>query len=661
MIKKKIFLIDGSSYLYRAFYAIASLSNSKGLPTNAIYGFTTMLLKLMKVEHPEYLGICFDLPAPTFRHQEFVEYKAQRKPTPEDLIVQIPWIKKVVQTMGIQTIEVAGYEADDIMGTLAKRGEQGQFQVILVTGDKDMLQLVNPNISVLRMHRGEEYLYDETKTIEKYGVPPAKFPDLVGLMGDSSDNIPGVPGIGEKTASRLIQEYGDLDTVLNHIEAIKGEKLQMQLRTYRDQAILSRRLATIQTSMDLSLTLDDLKIQPPKTDSLIALFSELEFHKLLNEIPKDQTKQVIEINYEHILTKEQISVASKAIENAESIAISLATRTDDSVDGLAVSVSNSQNFYFAWNKDTEQVIRDILVSDSIPKIGFNLKHEYINAQKNKIEFHNGIFDIMLAAYLITPEQSALTLPQLTLTYLHRQLSAVTPTDELALTSATNMQSLIGQTQAICELKTVFDKQLKEKQLQSLFQDIEMPLVKILAEMELTGITIDVDYFADLSRQFESGLSHLSHEIYQYAGEEFNINSPKQLSYILFEKLKLPVKKKTKTGYSTNVDVLEELAIQHQLPAKILEYRTLSKMKSTYVDALLQLVEPKTDLLHSSFNQAGTATGRFSSSDPNLQNLPAQGDWADKIRAGFIPRDKKNVFLSADYSQIELRILAHLSQ
>ncbi|MCX7919807.1 MAG: DNA polymerase I [bacterium] len=658
----KIFLVDGSSYLYRAFYAIAALSNSKGLPTNAIYGFTSMLLKLLKDESPEYLAICFDLPEPTFRHQEFVQYKATRKPTPDDLVIQIPWVKKIVRAMGITILELPGFEADDIMGTLAKRAEQEGYDVVLVTGDKDMLQLVNKHIRVLRIHRGEQYVYDETKIIEKYGVPPSKFPDFVGLMGDSSDNIPGVPGIGEKIAARLINEYGDLDGVLNHINAIKGDKLQEQLKTNIEQARLSKKLATIDTSVPLEVKVDDLKISSPNYEELTAIFRELEFNRLLAELPQGQTSKSAEnVVYQTIESASGISKLKKELDKHQKIYVAISQRNKQ-MTAVALSLTERKNYVILWNDETKDGIREILQSKRLQKIGFDLKQQTILAKKNGIELTNAAFDIFLAGYLLTsqPPQS-LTLRQLAMTYLKKSLSAVTPSDDLLTSEPSAMTQLIEEANVIRELATIMEQKLVENDLTQLFYDIEMPLIPVLAEMELAGIKIDKSYFSQLSEQFEKELKKQANKIFELAGEEFNINSPKQLQAILFEKLKLPVKKKTKTGYSTDVDVLEELATLHPLPAKILEYRTLTKMKSTYVDAVLSLVDPETMLLHTSFNQAGTATGRFSSSEPNLQNLPAQGDWADKIRAGYIPRVHTNVFLSADYSQIELRILAHLSQ
>ncbi|MDI6783140.1 MAG: DNA polymerase I [bacterium] len=677
MRTKRILLVDGSSYIYRAFYAISALSNSSGLPTNAIFGFTTMLLKLLKAETPEYLAVCFDLPEPTFRHQAFVDYKAQRKPTPDELVIQIPWIKKIIHAFGIKTIELAGFEADDIMGTLAKRGEQQGFEVVLVTGDKDMLQLVNPNISVLRMHRGEEYIYDETKVIEKYGIPPNKFPDLVGLMGDSSDNIPGVPGIGEKIASRLIREYRDLDSVLNHIEAIKGDKIREQLHHFTDQARLSKSLATIQTSIPLAISIDELKLKLPQPDELIALFRELEFNKLVDEIPKVPPQAVSVIEYEEISAAPQIPLLQKTLNETRKISLVLATDSEkQKMTGLALSLSNSRNYYIPWNREMKSFIKDILESQPVDKIGFDIKSQMNTARRNGIAFRKGTFDVMLAGYLLAPHLGQRTVSQLAMTYLGRQMQSPVPpasaglrgatenetaTMELELTATPPIRYWVEQSNTILALAEVLAQELKENQLDSLFAEIEMPLVEIIAEMEIAGIKIDIAYFTELSNQFDRELTKGAQGIYELAGGEFNINSPKQLSAILFEKLKLPVKKKTKTGYSTNVEVLEELAMQHPLPAKILEFRTLSKLKSTYVDALLDQVEPETQLLHTSYHQAGTATGRLSSSEPNLQNLPAQGDWAEKIRAGFIPREANNVFLSADYSQIELRILAHLSQ
>jgi len=674
MSKKKFFLIDGNSFCYRAYYAIRSLSNSKGQPTNAVYGFVTMLNKIVKDNSPDMLAVAFDLKGPTFRHKKFEEYKIHRKPMPDELVGQMPYIKKVVRAYNIPIFEVEGYEADDVLATIAKRAEERDIETFIVTGDKDALQLVDSHIKVYSTHK-EGLIYDAHKVKETYGVGPESMVDIMGLMGDATDNIPGVPGIGEKTAVELIREFGSLDNLLKNIEKVKGEARKNTLRENEKLALMSRELAALDMNVPIELNFTDLELKEPDQKNLLELFRELEFKSLLKELTP---KEKLDSTYGLIDDEKKFKKLIGELKGLKEFAFDFETTNEDpmlaSLVGISFSWKVGEVSYVPVNRylDVDKVLAElkpIFEDDEIKKIGQNIKYEYVVLANYDIELKGIAFDTMVASYLLNPSKLNHNLEDISLDYLNHKMT-------------TSIEELIGKgkhaitmdkvdvdkvCQYCCEdsdvtlrLKKVLEKELSGKGLDELFYNVEMPLVVVLATMEINGVSIDSAYLADLSAEMEKKVGRLTKKIYEMAGEEFNINSPKQLSKILFEKLKLPVVKKTKTGISTDEEVLTKLAVTHELPKSLLEYRELAKLKSTYVDSLPSLINPRTGRLHTSFNQTVTATGRLSSSGPNLQNIPIKTEEGRKIRKGFVPSNKDNLLLSADYSQIELRILAHLS-
>ncbi len=674
----RLFLIDGNSFCYRAFYAIRSLTNSKGQPTNAIYGFITMIKKLIEDEKPGYLAIAFDLKGPTFRHKKFEEYKIHRKPMPDELVGQMPLIKEVVRGYNIPIFEMQGYEADDVLATLAVKAADKGYEVYIVTGDKDMLQLVGPRIKVYNVHK-EGLIYDNDGVKERYGVPPEGIVDLIALMGDSSDNIPGVTGIGEVTAKKLMDDFGSLDGVLSAGDKIKSESLRKKLVQYRDQAILSRELATVDRGVPINIDFDELKLKAPDNAKLYEMFSEFEFKRLLKDlsVPGKQLTG----NYHLIEDDGALDGLVKELAGSKGFALDFETTGTDPLSCEPVGIS------FCWEEGAAHYVpigdvkggfdKDLLFGKLKPvledkrklKIGQNVKYEQLLLAVNGVNMEGPVFDTMVASYLLNPSKLNHNLEDITMEYLNLKKTPITDLIGEGKKKITMKEVEIDKIKDYCcqdsdaafRLKNVLEGQLEEKNLSKLFHEVEMPLLGCLAAMEMTGVAIDVDYLAKMSKEMEKQLGKMTAEIYEISGAEFNINSPKQLAEILFVKLKLPVVKKTKTGASTDVEVLEALSTVHALPALLLKYREISKLKSTYVDSLPQLVNPRSGRVHTSFNQTVTATGRLSSSDPNFQNIPIKTETGRQIRKAFVPGANGRVILSADYSQIELRILAHFSQ
>jgi DNA polymerase-1 len=681
MPKKRLFLIDGNSFCYRAFYAIRSLSNSKGQPTNAIYGFNSMLSKIIKDEKPDMLAVAFDLKGPTFRHKKFEEYKIHRKPMPDDLVSQMSYIRQLVQAHNIPIYEMQGYEADDVLATLAKKAEVRDIETFIVTGDKDALQLVDSHIKVYSTHK-EGLIYDAHKVEEIYGVGPDKVIDIMALMGDATDNIPGVKGIGEKSAIELISEFGSLEGLYKNIDKVKSTARKKILALGKESAYLSKELATVDIDVPIDIDFKELELKEPDQARLLELYKELEFKSLLKDLtPAKKLKS------EYILVDDEkaFDALAAGLKKSKEFVFDTETTSEDPVlaklaglsfsweEGIAYYVGVSEGASQEKKLDIELVIgklKDIFEDEAIKKTGQNVKYDYIVLANYGIHVKGIIFDTMVASYLLNPSKPNHGLDDISFEYLNHKMT-------------TSIQDLIGKGKSAitmdkvdvekvsdysCEdsdvtlrLKTILEKDISQKGLDELLYNVEMPLVEVLAEMEMSGVSIDKEYLADLSKEMEKKLDKLTKKIYELAGEEFNINSPKQLSVILFEKMKLPVIRRTKTGISTDEEVLTKLALSHPLPEKLLEYRELSKLKSTYVDSLPDLVNPATNRVHTSFNQAVTATGRLSSSGPNLQNIPIRTEEGRKIRKAFIASDKDHLLLSADYSQIELRILAHLSQ
>jgi len=661
--KKKLLLIDGNAFCYRAFYGIRSLSTSAGEPTNAIYGFIAILNKLIAQHNPEYLAVAFDLKGPTFRHEQFSDYKAHRKPMPDELSVQIPTIKKVLKAQRIAIFEEAGYEADDVIATLASILANAKLEVFLATADKDMLQLVDDNIKILNPHK-ENLILTKSWIKQRFGVSSDKIIEIMSLAGDTSDNIPGVPGIGEATAVELIKRFGTLDEVLANIDKVKHKSRASKIKEFAEQAKLSRELATLKKDIPglrrkkASKLLEELKVVEPNKEELFNLFKKLEFKTLMLKMaPENKTNSKIQIVCGADKTKELTGKASQKKTLAVFILGSHPEPMRAKVLGIALSVEEGKSFFFSADDFPNKAIRQILQDPSIKKTGHNLKYLKVILASYNINLQGISFDTMLAAYLLNPENARYSLPDLALEHLSVKLENVS-TDvgdiELPKICCANANALLS-------LNKVLHKELKKKGLLKLFEDIEMPLVGILADMEQEGIVIDKDFLLHLAHDFEKKINSLTADIYEMAGESFNINSPKQLSLILFEKLNLPVLKRTKTGLSTDTEVLKKLTSLHPLASELLEFREISKLKSTYVDGLIKLLHSSTVKLHTSFNQTVTATGRLSSSRPNLQNIPIKTKLGRKIRQAFIAENKTELLLSADYSQIELRMLAHLSK
>lgn len=666
-----IALVDGSNYIYRAFYGLPMLTNSKGFPTNAIYGFTNMLLKLKRELNPDYIVVTFDLKGPTTRHEEFEDYKATRKPMPDDLIPQIPFIKEVVRGFSICVLEKQGTEADDIIGTLAVRASEKGWRTVIISGDKDLMQLVDENVSMIDTMK--EKTYDAAAVKEKFGVGPDKVVEILGLMGDTSDNIPGVPGIGPKTAQRLIEEYGTVEEIIKNTDNLKNVKLRESFRQYADQARLSRQLANIRKDIDIGFDFQEAAVRDPDKETLSRLFSEFEFSSLLQEIRQDRAKPARE--YKHIMDSKALDELIARLKKCREISLEFLFEKNQPADLIGIAVgSGEEAFYIPIGhtnildqlpvQDVLSLLAPVLKDTAIKKHVYDLKMALVAL--DQFEVRSGE-DVQLAAYLLNPSKSSYALDEVVWEYVHERIPA--PNDvaggkgktyPLTLVPLDKMTSYAGQrADAIFELAKAVKEQLKKIDALELYHKVEMPLLHVLAEMEKKGVLVDTALLKKMSAELNQLLTLSEGKIHKLAGETFNINSPKQLQAILFEKLKLPAGKKTKEGFSTDVEVLTDLARNHELPAEILAYRSLAKLKSTYVDALPLLINPRTGRIHTSYNQTVTATGRLSSSNPNLQNIPIRTLEGKRIRQAFIA-DPDCFLISADYSQIELRVLAHLS-
>lgn len=652
-----LMIIDGSSLLYRAFYALPILTNKKGEYTNAVYGFLNMLIRLLEEYAPLHIGVAFDKKAPTFRHLEFEAYKATRQKMPEELIPQFDTLKKLLYEMRIPIFEQDGYEADDILGTFAEYGKKNGFDVLLVTGDRDALQLVSDHTKVLITKKGisDIHPFDLDELQKEYGLSPNQIVDLKGLMGDKSDNIPGVPGVGEKTALKLLMQYSTVENVLEHIEEINGNKLRENLFTYREQALLSKRLATISRDVPIDIHLGDCRYSIPKTESLMKLLQELEFNSIINRLdfekvrsndnPKEHSDNKRDRNIIDIVDVDSLKELTGHLQKQKEIALLLGTH-------LTIAVSEEKVYRISLHKDlldhaldldqVLQILKTLLEDSDIQKITHDGKRLMILCARHHIHLKGLSFDSMIAAYLLEATRSKYDLEQLLYDYLKMDVPQVDAGDLLLL--ADKMR-----------------KRLEEEGMAALYEEIEHPLIEVLASMELEGFKVDRKALEELGVQFSKALQQLTEEIYKEAGEEFNINSTKQLGAVLFDKLKLPVVKKTKTGYSTDVEVLEQLKGLHPIVEKLIDYRQIMKLQSTYVEGLIHVIDPNDGKIHSSFHQTVTATGRISSTDPNLQNIPVRVEMGRQIRRVFVASSPEHVLVDADYSQIELRVLAHISQ
>ena len=680
--EKTIYLIDGTAYIYRAYHAIRGLNNSRGLPTNAIFGFTRMLIKLMDDRSPQYITMFFDAKGPTFRHEMYTDYKANRPPMPEDMVVQLPYIKEVTAAFNLPIMEMAGYEADDLIGTAARQAEKKGYSVVIVTGDKDFMQLITDNTIIWDPMK--DTVISSRTIAEKFGVEPSQMIDVQGLSGDTADNIPGVPGIGQKTALSLIKAYHSMQGVYEKLDTITKKKQRENLENYKDQAFLSRELVTINTRVPVTLDPEEFKVKSPEREKLAELFKQLEFRQLQQAFPEQA--DLSHKDYQAIMTISDLEKLISCLESAKRFALDTETTSTNPMQadlvGLSFAVRSHQAFYIpcAHNylgapeqlnlKTVLDRLRPVLENPAIEKIGQNIKYDWMVLARHGINLAGVAYDTMLASYLLDPSKRAHNLDQIALDFLgHKTITFEQVAGKGKKAVLFSQVTLDKATPYACEdaditllAYEVLNSKLKELGLDKLMASVEMPLVPVLMQMEMRGAALDIDRLHQLSALFKQQLDALEGSIYGLAGESFNINSSQQLGRILFDKLKLPIQKKTKkkTGYSTDVNVLTTLAEYHELPAFILKHRTLAKLKSTYTDALIELVNPRTGRIHTSYNQTVTATGRLSSSDPNLQNIPIRTEEGRKIRRAFIPHQDWHL-VSADYSQVELRILAHYSK
>lgn len=691
--KKKFLILDGNSLIHRAFHALPPLKTVSGRSTNAVYGFTTMLMKLLDEIKPDYMAVAFDRPEPTFRHIEYSEYKAQRDKTPEELLEQFDSIKSIVGAFGIHQLELKGFEADDIIGTLACNAEESDIDTYIVTSDRDLLQLVGNNTYVLLTKRGisEMETYDVEAVKEKFQVLPELLPDLKGLVGDASDNIPGVPGIGPKTAEQLLEQFGTLENLLDNIDAVSRKRIRMLLRDNKNLATLSKRLATIVRDAPVDARVTDCMLQEPDATGLFQLFSELEFTSLmdrLRELTGEDFKDSVETSVgsptfkiEVVNTKEALEKLKVKIEKEEMLTIKTVGNAPSPMTarvlGIGICTSSNEAFYVCANPGRGELdlayvyetLKEVLESDKPSKVCHDAKYEAVLMKRFGVELRGLIFDAMIASYLLNPSDTQHDLNKVVFAHTGRasawseKFSAKTLPYASAevedMESETIGQLVCSDFMAILSIQDKMEAELVRLGMKDLFHEIELPLINVLASMEYTGVKVSQDVLQHISAELEKQLEQLTGEIHDIAGEEFNINSPKQLGHILFEKLKLPLGRKTKTGYSTDASTLESLRPYSPIADKVLLYRQLIKIKNTYADALGTLVNPETGRIHTTFNQTVTATGRLSSTEPNLQNIPIRTEEGRRIREAFVPKEGY-IFVSADYSQIELRVLAHLS-
>ncbi len=631
---KRIFLVDGNSFVYRAFFATPYLSNSKGTPTNAIYAFINMMRKLLNEQRPDGLVVVWDSKAPSFRVELSQEYKATRPPMPGNLSLQFPYVKAIVEKMGIPTVEKEGFEADDVIATLVRRFADRGSEIFIVTSDKDIMQLVGDSVTIFDSMKN--VMMRREQVAEKFGIDPRLISDFLALAGDTSDNIPGVPGIGEKTARDLVATFGGLDDIYAHIDEVKKPSVRQKLQDNRDRADLSRQLATLRIDVPIEMEFEEMRVREPDLAELRKIYRDLEFMSLYREIKLDESAPALQ----EASSLDEITQGDGAL----AMIAHIRGRCPADVVLDRFVVSNGKDVFYS---ESEQELFAAVAAAKEMTV-HNLKPLFLAAARRGVDLTPRFFDTMLAVYLINPSRKDYGIEGILGEFLDADVSGETERQKMPVSAA-----------HMAALKDALAARLDELGLTSLFSDIEMPLVEVLARMECTGVRVDRSALAALSRDFDGRLNAVIAKIYDVAGETFNINSPQQLARILFHKLELPPVKKTKTSLSTDNEVLQTLSDLHPLPAAILEYRSIAKLKSTYVDALYPLIHPSTGRIHASFNQMVVATGRLSSSDPNLQNIPIKGVEGRKIREAFVPEDGF-LLVSSDYSQIELRVLAHIS-
>ncbi|HLU20893.1 MAG TPA: DNA polymerase I [Bacillaceae bacterium] len=666
-MKKKLMLIDGNSIAYRAFFALPLLNNDKGIHTNAVYGFTTMLMKMLEEEKPTHILVAFDAGKTTFRHSTFKEYKGGRQKTPPELSEQFPFLRELLDAYGIKRYELENYEADDIIGTLATKAEKEGFDVQVVSGDKDLTQLSTDKITVSITKKGitdvEQYTPDHIQ--EKYGLTPEQIIDMKGLMGDQSDNIPGVPGVGEKTAIKLLKEFQSVENVLENIDKVSGKKLKEKLEEHKELAVMSKELATITKEAPVEVTVDELLYEGYDVAKLSAIFKELGFNSLLEKLEGAEDIAIEEVNEIVFEKADEITENMLADESALYIEILEDNYQTGEIVGIGLSNENG-NFYLPLEvAQQSEAFKNWAEDETKKKRVYDAKRSIVSLKLRGIHLRGIDFDLLLASYLLNPSESIEDFAGVAKRHQYTNVK----TDEAVYgkgakrklaEEAELSEHLARKAAAISELYEKVLQELDQNEQTELFYDLELPLALILAKIEYTGVKVDVERLETMKTELAGRLKEIEAKIYALAGEEFNINSPKQLGVILFEKMGLPAIKKTKTGYSTSADVLEKLEHEHEIIREILNYRQLGKLQSTYLEGLLKVVHKDTNKVHTRFNQALTSTGRLSSIDPNLQNIPIRLEEGRRIRQAFVPSEDNWVIFAADYSQIELRVLAHIA-
>jgi DNA polymerase-1 len=688
MPRPTLYLIDGYALIYRAYFALIRnpLRTSSGEETSAPFGMANFLVKLLDERKPDHIGVVMDSREPTFRHERYADYKATREKMPDEMVAQLPRVHELFSAFRVPVIEIPGQEADDVIGSLARKAAEAGLEVTIVSGDKDFYQLVGEHVRLLNPGRGgpggvDEEVVDLSNAHEKFGVPPNRVTDVLGFMGDSSDNVPGVAGIGPKTAQKLVEDWGAMEDVYAHLDEVGTPKIRERLAMGREAALLSKDLVTIRTDLAVELDLEALAVREPAPDLVTTLFAALEFTRLLERFGGG-AEVTADAEYAVVDSLPALEALVAEIREAGRIAVDLETDSLDPIDaeivGFSFATAPGRAWYVPVGHAGErslpigralESLGPLLEDPAVRKVGQNVKYDTLVLQRAGIELAGVEADAMLAAYLLDPGRRAYGIDVLALEHLgHKMISydEVTrpdgehqiPFPDVDVESAARYSC--EDADVALRLADLFLPQLEARELGDLYRTVELPLIPVLAEMERWGVKLDAGFFAAMGRKLEGELAMIERDCHAIVGEEFNLNSPQQLAEILFERLKLPVVKRTKTGYSTDAEVLETLAVDHELPRRFLEWRELAKLKSTYVDALPAAVNPRTGKLHTSFNQTITASGRLSSSEPNLQNIPARTPLGREIRKGFIPGEEGWTLLVADYSQIELRILAHLS-
>ncbi len=645
MTDSKVCLIDANSLFYRAFFAIRTqLSTSSGQPTNAVFGFVKMVKRIMEEIKPTHVGVCFDVSKKTHRNEKFSEYKINRAPMPEQLLAQVPVIKEVVGAYRFSSFELEGFEADDVIATIVQKISKKVDKIIIISSDKDILQLVSDNVEVYNPYKEDGIVFTEEIVKERFGVEPKRIVDLISLMGDSSDNIPGAVGIGEKTARELLGVFKDSQDLICNLDKIKRQSVKKIIENNVDSIRMSRELAQLHTDVPISINLDEMKVRPADSEKLWDLFSRLEFKGLLSGLSEERFSSVKRPAMD---VSRQVLDPKDFLKKVDSLSFFAFFINEEKSGDAEISINLSVGDSIVYETSDRDFLKSLFLSNTIA-IGHDIKKSLHILRKNSIEPGCGFFDVMVAAALVESSRPSRDLASLLW-------------DFLSLKGLSRLDYMEKESNFLFKLKGVLEEALKERELDKLFYDVEMPLLKVLYKMESTGVSIDEFFLKKLSSELSTRLDKTVEKIYNLAGCTFNINSPKQLSDVLFNRLKMPVIKKTKTGISTDEEVLTRLSKDNELPRTLLEYRQISKLKSTYIDALPELIDKNTGKIHCTLNQVGAETGRLSCVNPNLQNIPAKTELGRSIRKAFIPSSGYDWIVSADYSQIELRLLAHLSE